>query len=60
MPSMRLEKLMAPAVAIMVLERDAVPQVGGAPQDVALDEGDLRPEPGGVGGGGVCRRVLLR
>ena len=32
------------------LRRDAVPQVGGAADDVALDEGDLGAEAGRVGG----------
>ena len=39
------------------LGRDAVPQVGGAADHVALDQGDLGAEPGGVGGGGVAGRT---
>jgi hypothetical protein len=35
------------------LRRDAVPQVGGATDDVALDHRHLGAEAGGVGGGGV-------
>ena len=35
---------------------DAVPQVGGTADDVALDQGDLGPEAGRVGGGLVARR----
>ena len=38
------------------LRRDAVPQVGGAADDVAFDHGDLGTEPGGVGGRGVPGR----
>ena len=36
------------------LRRDAVPQVGGAADDVALDHRHLGAEPGGVGRGGVA------
>ena len=39
------------------LGRDAVPEVGGAAHDVALDQGDLGAEPGRVGGGGVAGRA---
>ena len=39
------------------LRRHAVPQVGGAADEVALDEGDLGPEPGADGGGGVPARA---
>ena len=39
------------------LRRDAVPEVGGAADDVALDHHDLGPEPGGVGGRGVAGRA---
>ena len=39
------------------LRRDAVPQVGGAADDVALDERDLGAEPGRVGGGLVAGRA---
>ena len=38
------------------LRRDAVPQVGGATDDVALDHGDLGAQPGGVGRGRVPTR----
>ena len=38
------------------LRRDAVPQVGGAADDVAFDHRDLRAEAGGVGRGGVAGR----
>ena len=36
------------------LGRDAVPEVGGATHDVALDQRHLGAETGGVGGGGVA------
>ena len=36
------------------LRRDAVPQVGGTADDVALDERDLGAEARGVGGRGVA------
>ncbi len=38
------------------LRRDAVPQVGGAADDVALDHRDVGAEPGGVGGRRVAGR----
>ena len=38
------------------LRRDAVPQVGGAADDVALDHRDLGAEAGRVGGRGVAGR----
>ena len=38
------------------LRRDAVPQVGGATDEIPLDQRDLGPEPGGDGGGGVPAR----
>ena len=38
------------------LRRDAVPQVGRAADDVALDHRDLGAEAGGSGGGGVAGR----
>ena len=37
------------------LRRDAVPQVRGAADDVALDERDVGAERGGDGGAGVAR-----
>ena len=42
------------------LGRDAVPQVGGAADDVALDQRDLGAEAGGVGGRLVARRARRR
>ena len=39
------------------LRRDAVPEVGGAADDVALDHRHLGAEPGGVGGRGVAGRA---
>jgi hypothetical protein len=51
MPDIRRLNAIAPPVAIIVLRRDAVPEVGGAAEDVALDDGDLGAETGGVGGG---------
>ena len=38
------------------LGRDAVPEVGGTPDHVPLDEGDVDAQPGGVGGGLVAGR----
>ena len=39
------------------LGRDAVPQVGGPADDVALDQGDFGAEAGRVGRGGVAARA---
>ena len=39
------------------LGRDAVPQVGGATDDVPFDEGDLDTQAGGVGGRLVAGRA---
>ena len=48
---------MAPPVAIIALDGMQSQQVGGAADDVALDQRDLGAEAGGVGGGGVARRA---
>ena len=46
---------MAPPVAIMALDGMQSHRWAAPPDDVALDQGDLGAEPGGVGGGRVAR-----